>query len=233
MKDAMTIARERILNPAGLSETELSRVLANLLAYKIDVGELYFQLGQQESWVLEDGIVKEGTHSIEQGVGVRAVSGEKTGFAYADEITLPALLSAAESARAISRAGQQGQVSAWKSSPDSGLYLPIDPISGLSADDKVALLMRADVEARKQDARVKQVIASVSASHDVICVACTDGTLAADIRPLVRVNVTVIVEEGKRREQASSGGVGVIAWRYLAMRMPLSITPARLYARRW
>lgn len=206
--DAMAVAKARILDPAGLGEAELSRVLESMLAYKVDAGDMYFQLGQHESWVLEDGIVKEGTHSIEQGVGVRAVSGEKTGFAYSDEIVLPALLSAAESARAISRAGQQGQVCAWRASPTTGLYQPVDPIGSLSADEKVALLRRADAEARKQDVRVKQVIASISASHDVICVAATDGTLAADVRPLVRINVMVVVEDGNHREQASAGGGG-------------------------
>ncbi len=208
MTDSMAIVHERILDPAGLGRAELATVLEKMLAYKVDTGDLYFQLGRHESWVLEDGIVKEGTHSIEQGVGVRAVSGEKTGFAYSDEIVLPALLSASESARAISRAGSQGQVRAWQASPKTGLYKPIDPIGSLEADEKVALLKRADAEARKQDPRVIQVIASISASHDVICVASTDGTLAADIRPLVRFNVTVVVERGDSREQASAGGGG-------------------------
>ena len=208
MTDSMAIARDRIFEPAGLGESELSAVLEKMLDYKVDAGDLYFQLGQHESWVLEDGIIKEGTHSIEQGVGVRAISGEKTGFAYSDEIVLPALLSASESARAISRAGQNGRMQAWHSSPSTGLYQPIDPIGSLSADEKVALLRRADTAARAEDPQVTQVIASVSASHDVICVAATDGTLAADVRPLVRVNVTVVVEDGERREQASSGGGG-------------------------
>ena len=208
MTELLAIAHQRILDPAGLGRAELTTVLEKMLAYKVDEAELYFQLGQHESWVLEDGIVKEGTHSIEQGVGVRAVSGEKTGFAYSDEIVLPALLSASDSARAISRASKQGKICAWQASPKIGLYTPIDPISSLGADDKVALLKRADVEARKRDPRVIQVIASVSASHNVICVASSDGTLAADIRPLVRFNVTVVVEHGESREQASAGGGG-------------------------
>lgn len=208
MTDSMAIARDRILEPAGLGESDLAAVLEKMLNHNVDSGDLYFQLGQHESWVLEDGIVKEGSHGIEQGVGVRAVSGEKTGFAYSDEIVLPALMRASESARAISRAGQSGRVQAWSSSSATGLYQPVDPIRSLSADDKIALLNRADQAARACDARVKQVIASVAASYDTICVACTDGTLAADVRPLVRVNVTVVVEDNGRREQASSGGGG-------------------------
>ena len=208
MTDSMTVARDCILSPAELGDVEIARVLETMLSYKIDAGDLYFQLGQYESWVLEDGIVKEGGHSIEQGVGVRAVSGEKTGFAYSDEIALPALLSASESARAISRAGQQGRVCSWHRPARTALYRSVDPIASLVTDDKVAMLRRADAAARTCDNRVKQVIASVVARHDVICVASTDGTLVADVRPLVRCNVTVIVEENGRREQASAGGGG-------------------------
>ena len=208
MTDSMAIVKDRILEPAGLAETDLSNVLETMLDHKVDAGDLYFQLGQHESWVLEDGIVKEGTHSIEQGVGVRAMSGEKTGFAYSDEIILPALQNASESARAISKAGKSASVQAWSASAPTRLYKPSDPISCLNADEKIALLNRADAAARACDSRVKQVIASVAASFDTICVACTDGTLAADIRPLVRINVTVVVEDKGRREQASSGGGG-------------------------
>ena len=147
----MSVAQERIFSPAGMGESDLSAVLDAMLAHKIDAGDLYFQLGQHESWVLEDGIVREGSHSIEQGVGVRAVSGEKTGFAYSDEITLPALMRVSESARAISKAGQQGSLCAWRASPETGLYKPVDPISSLSTEDKIALLNRADAAARAAD----------------------------------------------------------------------------------
>ncbi|MEM7292785.1 MAG: metalloprotease TldD [Pseudomonadota bacterium] len=206
--DALALARDQILSPAGLGESELESVLESMLAHKVDHGDLYFQLGQHESWMLEDGIVKQGSHSIEQGVGVRAISGEKTGFAYSDEIVLPALVSATESARAITRAGQQGQVQAWRASSAPRLYQPVDPLSSLNADEKIRLLSRADQAARAVDTRVKQVIASVAASHDVVCVAATDGTFAADVRPLVRFNVSVVVEDGDKREQATAGGGG-------------------------
>jgi len=202
------LARDAIFAPAGLGECDIERVLAGMMAHRIDAGDLYFQIGQKESWMLEDGIVKQGSHSIEQGVGVRAVSGEKTGFAYSDEIVLPALLSASESARAISKAGGQGRVAAWRKTGEASLYPPIDPIGSLDAAEKISLLNRLDSAARKADPRVKQVIANVSASYDVVCIAATDGTFAADVRPLVRVNVTVVVEQGEKREQASAGGGG-------------------------
>jgi len=158
--------------------------------------------------VLEDGIVKEGSHSIEQGAGVRAVSGEKTGFAYSDEIVMPALLKAAQAARAIARSGNTAKLKAWRASGDAGLYRQVDPLDSMSADDKVDLLKRIDAEARRQDPRVQQVIVSIAGVHEVILIAASDGTLAGDVRPLVRLNVSVIVEDKGRREQGSCGGGG-------------------------
>ena len=208
MTDTLAIAKDRILTPANLSEANLTSVLDEMHEYSIDTGDLYFQISQHQSWALEDGIVKEGVYRIEKGVGVRAISGEKTGFAYSDNISLAALTSAAKSARAISRAGQNGRVCAWRTQAQTGLYHTDSPGDCLSAEQKIELLKRADVAARASDPRVKQVIASVVAHQDTICVACSDGTLAADVRPLVRINVSVVVESNGRREQATSGGGG-------------------------
>lgn len=204
----LDIARQRLLAPAGMDEGDLDRVFGQLLGHAVDSGDLYFQSTRFESWVLEDGIVKEGTHSIEQGAGVRAISGDKTGFAYSDEIMMPALLQASTAARAIARHGNEGKLQAWRTAGENLLYPAIDPLDRMTADDKVALLKGIDAEARQQDPRVKEVIVSLAGVHEVMMVAASDGTLAADVRPLVRCNVTVIVEQDGRREQASSGGGG-------------------------
>ena len=204
----LDIARQRLLAPAGIDEGDLNKVFGQLLGHAVDSGDLYFQSTRFESWVLEDGIVKEGTHSIEQGAGVRAISGDKTGFAYSDEIVMPALLQASTAARAIARQGKEGKLQAWHTHDENLLYPAIDPLDRMTADDKVALLNRLDAEARQQDPRVKEVIVSLAGVHEVMMVAVSDGTLAADVRPLVRCNVTVIVEQDGRREQASSGGGG-------------------------
>ncbi|HHJ81220.1 MAG TPA: metalloprotease TldD, partial [Candidatus Tenderia electrophaga] len=182
--------------------------------HEVDSADLYFQLSRHEAWVLEDGIVKEGSHNIEQGVGVRAISGEKTGFAYSDEIILPALSEAAQAARAIARSGRQGQVQSWQKCSGHSLYLPVDPLQSLAAEDKIALLQKIDVYARSLDSRVKQVIVSLVGVDEAILVAASDGTLASDLRPLVRMNVNVIVEQNGRREQASSGGGGRLDYHY-------------------
>ena len=204
----LDIARQRLLAPAGMDEGDLGKVFGQLLGHAVDSGDLYFQSTRFESWVLEDGIVKEGTHSIEQGAGVRAISGDKTGFAYSDEIMMPALLQASTAARAIARHGNEGKLQAWRTAGENLLYPAIDPLDRMTADDKVALLKGIDAEARQQDPRVKEVIVSLAGVHEVMMVAASDGTLAADVRPLVRCNVTVIVEQDGRREQASSGGGG-------------------------
>ncbi len=204
----LELARERLLAPAGIGDNDLNTVLDKLLGHAIDSADLYFQSTRFESWVLEDGIVKEGNHSIEQGAGVRAISGDKTGFAYSDEIILPALLEASQAARAIARSGREAQLQAWRPTGELGLYRPVDPLDSMTADEKVDLLKRVDAEARRQDPRVQQVIVSIAGVHEVILVAASDGTLAADVRPLVRMNVSVIAEHNGRREQGSSGGGG-------------------------
>lgn len=207
-------ASDLLLTPTGLGINDLQNVLDQMMGNSINRADLYFQTSRQESWVLEDGIVKEGNYNIEQGVGVRAVSGEKTGFSYSDEIILPALNQAANAAKTIARSGQQNKVQAWKKHSAHQLYLPIDPLDSLSTDEKIDLLKQVDAEARKQDPRIKQVIVSLVGVHEVILVASSDGTLNADVRPLVRMNVTVIAEDGDKHEQASSGGGGRVGYEY-------------------
>jgi TldD protein len=215
MTELITQAEQRLLRPGGLSAGDLDRVFARLTGPSIDAADLYFQHSRSESWVLEDGIVKEGNHSIEQGVGVRALSGEKTGFAYSDEIVLPALLDAAGSARAIAQSGAYGVGKPLAIATGRGLYPAIDPIETLSSEDKIALLRELDALCRSLDPRVKQVIASLSASLETVLLAGSDGTLAADVRPLVRINVQVIAEQNGRRESAHAGGGGRYGFREL------------------
>ena len=214
MNNSLATARDLILAPSGIGENDLSRVLDQLMQHNIDSADLYFQSSHHESWALEDGIVKEGSYNIEQGVGVRAISGEKTGFAYSDEIVLPALTQAAVNARAIARSGQQGSVQAWTGKSGHSLYIPTDPLGTLSESAKVQLLEMVDQEARRADPRVKQVIVSLGGEQDIVLVAGSDGTMAADVRPLVRLNVSVIVEQNGRREQGSSGGGGRVGYDY-------------------
>lgn len=214
LENNLLIARKALLEPAELNDAALQKVMHSMLGHAIDYADLYFQTSRHESWVLEDGIVKEGQHNIEQGVGVRAVSGEKTGFAYSDEIILPALTESADAARAIARQGQTGRLQAWQTKQIQPLYSHDDPLSALSADQKVALLQAADAEARKQDPRIKQVIVSLAGVHEVVLVVANDGTLSADVRPLVRMNVTVIAEHNGRREQGSAGGGGRVSYDY-------------------
>ncbi len=208
MTDALELAEQQLLSPGGLDQRQLEYVLADLMGPAVDSGDLYFQSTSHESWLLEDGLVRSGSHVVEQGVGIRAISGEKTGFAFADEILMPALLQASGAARAIARHGQQGQVQAWKKQQPAPLYSAEDPMLSLAAEKKVDLLRQIDSYARSRDPRVSQVIVSLAATFETILVASTDGTFAADIRPLVRLNVNVIAEQGDRREQGSDGGGG-------------------------
>lgn len=217
MSDTFAIARNVILQPAAMDEAQLETVLGKIMGHRVDYADLYFETSRFESWSLEDGIVKDGGYSIERGVGVRAISGEKTGFAYSDEIFLPALTEAALSARAIARSGQQGRLKAWSGPPAvANLYSSLQPFDSLSEQDKVALMEAANAEARAQDPRVQQVMVSLVGTHKVVLVAASDGTLAADVRPLVRMSVSVVVEENGRREQASSGGGARLDYRFFS-----------------
>jgi len=213
-ESSLARVRSQVLDAAGIADRDLERALGALMRGAVDNADLYFQVSRQESWTLEDGIVKEGAHSIEQGVGVRAMSGEKTGFAYSDELVVPALLQASAAASAIVRQGQQGRVQAWQPRSGHRLYPPIDPLPTLTDDDKVALLQRIDSEVRALDPRVKQVVASLAAAHEVILVCASDGAMAADVRPLVRFNISVIVEQGDKREQGYAGGGGRFGYEY-------------------
>jgi TldD protein len=203
--DPLRLARDLILAPGGLDYRRLDQVFGQVMSHSVDFADLYFQLAHQESWSLEDGMVKDGSASIEQGVGVRALAGEKTGFAYSDEIVLPALEEASRAARAIALAGPERSVNAWQPRTGHRLYLPQDPASALETHDKVAWLERVDREARSCDPRVVHVSASLVAVKEVVLIATSDGELAADVRPLVRFNVSVLVEQNGRREQGYAG----------------------------
>lgn len=207
---AMALARSTLLEPYGLDESKLQRVLAEMQSHRIDAADLYFQLTRAEGWSLEEGIVKSGSFSIDQGVGVRAIAGEKTAFSYSDEISLEALQAAARSTRTIAQQGQAGRVHipASKLSLAHQLYSAVDPLPTLNATQKVALLEKIEHAARARDPRVKQVMASLAGEYDVVLVVRHDGVIAADVRPLVRVSVSVIVEQNGRREQGASGGGG-------------------------
>ncbi|KGM52383.1 protease TldD [Lysobacter concretionis Ko07 = DSM 16239] len=204
----LQLAESRLLLPAGLDASGLERTFGSLLGPGIDFGDLYFQHARRESWTVEDGIVKDGAHSIEQGVGVRAISGEKTGFAYSDEINSAALIAASTSARAIARDGNSVTTRSLVRSNARALYAPEDPIDSLGNEDKVEALRRIDKLLRAADPRVKQVMVSLAGGVDTVLIARSDGVLAADVRPLVRFNVQVIVEQNGRRESGYTGGGG-------------------------
>ena len=201
----LAIAESRLLAPAGLDLDGLDRAFGALLGPGIDFGDLYFQHARRESWSMEDGIVKDAAHSIEQGVGVRAISGEKTGFAYSDDLDATALLGAAQSARAIAREGGMHGAQALSRGAGRSLYPALDPVDSLANEAKVAVLRRVDGLLRALDPRVQQVMVSLSGSVDTVLVARSDGVLAGDVRPLVRMNVQVIVEQNGRRESGYAG----------------------------
>jgi len=212
MNNSLDLAKSSILDSSGLDESHLSQAFSTLLNSSADSGDLYFQLRKHEAWSLEDGIVKDASYNISQGVGIRAIKGDKSGFAYSDEILLPALLESCKAARAIARGNQNGQVQTWKANTGNQLYMPDNPLDSITETDKVNLLRSLDVLARKQDDRVKQVMASIAGTHEIILVANSDGSLAADVRPLVRLNVSVIVEDKGRVEQGSAGGGGRVGY---------------------
>ncbi|HEX8480189.1 MAG TPA: metalloprotease TldD [Telluria sp.] len=212
----LAVARDILLTPFGLDESKLLTTLGTMFTHKVDYADLYFQFTKSEGWSLEEGIVKTGSFSIDQGVGVRAISGEKTAFAYSDDISERALLDAVAATRTIARAGS-GKVkiaSATRHVGGRDLYLPRDPLVSLDATAKVNLLERVEKMARAKDPRVKQVMASLSGEYDVVLVVRSDGVLAADIRPLVRVSITVIAEQDGRRESGSAGGGGRFDYAY-------------------
>ncbi|PZW67928.1 TldD protein [Pseudomonas sp. URMO17WK12:I1] len=214
MSDLLSTVSEQLLSPGGLTLEHLPGVLGELAGPGIDAADLYFQTQVSETWVLEDGIVKEGSFNLDQGVGVRAQSGEKTGFAYSNAITPEALSQAARAARSIARSGQQGRVQAFKATEVMPLYAADNPLDVIDRAQKVELLKRIDIATRALDPRIKQVTVSLAGVWDRVLVAATDGSLGADIRPLVRFNVSVIVEQNGRRERGGHGGGGRTDYRY-------------------
>ncbi len=208
--ERLAIAKRLLLTPFGLDESHLWRALAEIKAHRVDEADLYFQYTRSEGWSLEEGIVKTGSFSIDQGVGVRAVSGEKTAFAYSDDISDASLLDAARTVRTISSAGKSGRVKATSQriAASRSLYNDLDPIASLGSAAKVKLLETVEQAARAKDPRVAQVMAGLASEYDVVMVARADGTLAADVRPLVRLSLTVIAEQKGRREMGSAGGGG-------------------------
>jgi TldD protein len=209
--ERLAIAQALLLDPFVLSESVLARALATIGEHRVDDADLYFQYTRHEGWSLEEGIVKSGSFSIDQGVGVRAVVGEKTAFAYSDDLTEAALMDAARTVRTIAAAGQSRRVKLGttpKVAASRTLYAATDPIATLDSTQKVALLERIEKMARARDPRVVQVMASVGGEYDVVLVARADGTRAADVRPLVRLSITVIAEQNGRREVGSGGGGG-------------------------
>jgi TldD protein len=208
--ERLVTARSLLLEPFGLDETHLTQALSAIKAHKVDDADLYFQYTRSEGWSLEEGIVKTGSFSIDQGVGVRAVAGEKTAFAYSDDISLASLMDAAVTVRSIANAAQnrRAKVPARKVAPSRLLYPGMDPMGSMDSAAKVKLLEKVEQLARAKDARIVQVMAGLATEYDVILVARADGTLAADVRPLVRLSVSVIAEQGKRRESGSGGGGG-------------------------
>ena len=208
--ERLATAQSLLLTPFGLDESHLSKALGEITRYGVDDADLYFQYTRSEGWSLEEGIVKTGSFSIDQGVGVRAVSGEKTAFAYSDDISEASLLDAARTVRSISSAGHtaRAKTATKKIAGSRSLYNGVDPISTLDSTAKVELLGKVEKLARSRDPRVSQVMAGLASEYDVVLVARADGTLAADVRPLVRLSVTVIAEQNGRREVGSGGGGG-------------------------
>ena len=208
--ERLTIAQNLLLKPYGLDESHLSQALSAIRAHQVDDADLYFQYTRSEGWSLEEGIVKTGSFSIDQGVGVRAVSGEKTAFAYSDDISMASLMDAALTVRSIATAGLNASTKVPNRviAPSRQLYHGEDPIGSLDSTAKVQLLERLEKQARAKDPRVVQVMAGLASEFDVVMVARADGTLAADVRPLVRLSLSVIVEQNGRRESGSAGGGG-------------------------
>ena len=218
----LATARSQLLEPFGLTEATLAKALRLITEHRVDDADLYFQTTRAEGWSLEEGIVKSGSFSIDQGVGVRAVAGEKTAFAYSDDISENALLDAARTVRSIAAAGQSRRVKVPGEpviAASRSLYGDADPIASLDSAEKVALLERAERMARAKDPRIVQVMAGLAAEHDVVLIARADGTLAADVRPLVRLSITVIAEQGDRREVGTGGGGGRFGLAYFTDEM--------------
>ena len=206
--ERLALARRLLLDPAELDEPALQDALACIGGHKVDDCDLYFQITRHEGWSLEEGIVKSGSFSIEQGVGVRAIAGERTAFAYSDEISLAALRDAAQATRAIARQGGSRSARIARRPASPRRYEPLDPLASLGSEAKVAMLEKLERLCRAADPRVQQVMAHLGGEYEVVLVARADGVIAADVRPLVRLSVQVIAQSHGRRESGSAGGGG-------------------------
>ncbi len=216
MPEIVKTAQSQLLEPAGLDDSHIDQLLGALTSRQIDYGDLYFQYTSHEGWSLEDGRIKSGSRNIDQGVGIRAISGEKTGFAYSDEIDMPALTRAARAAREIAVGGgnEAGGARISRRGGERSLYHDLDPVASMADADKVALLKRVEKIAREADPRVTQVMASLAAVRQTVLVVRHDGAMSADVRPLVRLNVSVIAEQDGRREQGGHGGGGRVDYHW-------------------
>ena len=208
MNEVVATVEKQLLQAKGMSLSDIEHSIGTLLGREIDYGEVFIQSTRGESFGLEDGIVKDGSFGVEAGIGVRALAGEKTGFAYSEDIRLDGLQEAAKAAQSIAGAGAPRNLPSFRVGGYPSLYSAIDPISSLSDEEKVSLLQRVDQVARAQDRRVQEVNVRISGNHETMLVMASDGTLAADIRPLVRFDVSVIVEHNGRRERGNAGGGG-------------------------
>lgn len=214
MSDLFDIAKKDLLEPSGLTDENLQTILYDLAGPQVDYADLYFQSAYSESWALEDGIIKGGSFDIDRGVGVRAISGEKTGFAYADDILLPALKKAAIAARSIAHKGGSHPAPHFKRNLGQQLYLPTNPLHSLSEENKINLLHRVDRYIRDKDSRIVQVNISLAGEYETILIMNNQGHIAADVRPLVRFNVSVIINDHGRKESGYAGGGGRLNYQY-------------------
>lgn len=211
---SLTFVSEHLLTANKLSHQDLYQVLGQLAERHLDYADLYFQSSYKEAWMIEDSIIKDGSYNIDQGVGIRAVSGAKTGFAYADQITGNALQQSVKAARCIVRDSGNGKAHTLGEISHQARYALLDPLQSLLREEKIALLHRVDKVARNTDPRVQEVSANITGIYEQMIVAATDGTLAADVRPLVRLSVSVLVEQDGKRERGSSGGGGRFGYDY-------------------
>jgi TldD protein len=201
-----------LLEPHDLTEAAIHGLLSMLQGPAIDWADLYFQSTESEYLALEEGAVKEAHYSVDQGVGLRAVSGEKTGYSYSDILALPQLKKAASAARGIARLGEEGRVCAAQSILPPQRYSPVSPLIGLNMDQKRDMLTAIDKAARAYDPRVVRVEASLVGSYELVLIVTHDGVWVPDVRPLVRLNIQVVAEERGRREQGSFGRGGRIPY---------------------
>ncbi|MCY9851494.1 metalloprotease TldD [Vibrio mediterranei] len=199
---------DALLGPTGLSEQDIEATLTSIATRQIDYADIYFQSSWHESLVLEDSIIKDGSFNIDRGVGVRAVAGEKTGFAYSDQITLDGLKQSAVAARGIAQQGQSAQVNALTRRDNQAYYAAVNPLESWEKQQKTELLKQLDAYIRTKEPLVKEVSVSLSGVYEQMLVAATDGTFAGDVRPLVRLSISVLAQKGDRRERGSAGGGG-------------------------